>query len=84
MTKGDEVVSEEEKNRIVETGKNSFIFLIITTLVEIGFIAAYLIWNTKITMFLLVVGTLLWMFWILMFFLWYRMMIKKVKSKTKI
>ncbi|WP_057889481.1 hypothetical protein [Paucilactobacillus oligofermentans] len=77
-------MSEEEKNRIVETGKNSFIFLIITTLVEIGFIAAYLIWNTKITMFLLVVGTLLWMFWILMFFLWYRMMIKKVKSKTKI
>ena len=84
MTKGGDDVSEEEKNRIVETGKNSFIFLIITTLVEIGFIAAYLIWNTKITMFLLVVGTLLWMFWILMFFLWYRMMIKKVKSKTKI
>lgn len=84
MSKGGDDVSEEEKNRIVETGKNSFIFLIITTLVEIGFIAAYLIWNTKITMFLLVVGTLLWMFWILMFFLWYRMMIKKVKSKTKI
>lgn len=84
MTKGDEVVSEEEKNRIVETGKNSFIFLIITTLVEIGFIAAYLIWNTKITMFLLVVVTLLWMFWLIMFFLWYRMMVKKVKSKTKI
>ena len=84
MSKGGDNVSEEEKAKLVETGKNAFIFLIITTLVEIGFIAAYLIWNTKITMFLLVVGTLLWMFWILMFFLWYRMMIKKVKSKTKI